>query len=316
MDQDLQTDATPRNHPTYGVQLDDATITEIVRLSLPASTETIIVSRLPTGQSFNNRIYLIDVKEGSEQQSYVLKVNGRFFGGQKIENEVSCLLVLGEFCKDVPVPKVIAWSINGTTISKRASNRSTSTSEFDMRNMVTLEGKDIPGWILMTRLPGSNLDPSALTSDETSHVVKQIADILLSWRRNIPRSRHGGDLRFQSPSKTDDTTYYPSSSHLGLALYNYGVVGSGNSSTTPISSVQSFWDSEIRSQMKRMREMEIFAPNREALLPLLEQFLTEILTKLSICQRNQTEEEAFAGDFTFTHTDFVRIPMGKPCPIF
>ena len=312
MEQDQPVNTTPPGHPLHGLELSDETISKIVAQALRVPLAYISVSRLPHGQSFNNRIYFIDVEGVSgHHHSYVLKVNGKYFDAQKIENEVACLLALDHFCPELPVPKVVAWSLNGSDIAKRnllSQEGNMPDVGLEYGNITSNEADALPGWILMTKLPGKVLDLLNLGNDETSHMVKQIASILLSWRRNISKSMSAGDLRLHAPSpETADRTYYYPSFHFGHSIYNYGVVGSANSSTTPMSSVQEFWESEIRSQMKRLGDMEIFAPNRETVLPLMERFLEDVLPKLAVCNqgRNSVHEGTGAGgSFTFTHTDF------------
>ncbi len=68
---------------------------------------------LSRGRSFNNRIYFPQLRLGSpdsegqglrEDLELVLKVNGRYFGADKIQNEVGCLWLLEKYCSRVPAP--------------------------------------------------------------------------------------------------------------------------------------------------------------------------------------------------------------------
>ena len=106
MDGPVGRSSTPPLYPKYGVHFSEAQITTIVQQSLQNTSLQLSISTLLSDQSFNNRIYFIDFS--NEAGQYVLKVNGRFFGGAKIENEVCCLLLLNQFCPELPVPRVVS----------------------------------------------------------------------------------------------------------------------------------------------------------------------------------------------------------------
>lgn len=87
--------STPPHHPTYNVHLSAETIHKIVSAACPG--QSLSFEPLSSGKSFNNRIYFLEVEnaeEGAQKQSLVLKVSGQFFRPDKVQNEVSCLMLV------------------------------------------------------------------------------------------------------------------------------------------------------------------------------------------------------------------------------
>src|SRR5271156_6768204 len=88
--------STPPHHPTYNVHLSAETIHKIVSAACPGQS-LLSFEPLSSGKSFNNHIYFLEVEnaeEGAQKQSLVLKVSGQFFRPDKIQNEVSCFMLL------------------------------------------------------------------------------------------------------------------------------------------------------------------------------------------------------------------------------
>jgi len=142
---------TPRSNPNYNVHFSDAKIKSIVCKSLDeVDPEEINIEQLPSGKSFNNRIYYVDIctklRSGEESlvasdasdtgdeesleritsrrtpatTSYALKVIGRGFDARKIQNEIACLLLLEKYCPSMSVPRVLSWSEDGGRVQTRS----------------------------------------------------------------------------------------------------------------------------------------------------------------------------------------------------
>ncbi|KEF61468.1 uncharacterized protein A1O9_03034, partial [Exophiala aquamarina CBS 119918] len=142
---------TPRSNPNYNVHFSDAKIKSIVCKSLDeVDPGEITVEELPSGKSFNNRIYYVDIytklRSGEESlvasdasdtgddeplervtsrrtpatTSYALKVIGRGFDARKIQNEIACLLLLEKYCPSMSVPRVLSWSEDGERVQTRS----------------------------------------------------------------------------------------------------------------------------------------------------------------------------------------------------
>lgn len=94
-----------------------------------------------------------------ECQDYVLKINGRGFGADKIQNKVSCLRLLEAYCPEIPVPRAVAWSQDGSTAEIINTGRAI-TKSLDLKPMDgTLED-----CILMTRASGEPVDLVSISS--------------------------------------------------------------------------------------------------------------------------------------------------------
>lgn len=153
---------TPRSNPNYKVHFSDAKIKSIVAKSLDdVDPDEITIEQLPSGKSFNNRIYYVDIhtklRSGEESlvcsdasdtgddepleritsrrtpatTSYALKVIGRGFDARKIQNEIACLLLLEKYCPSMTVPRVLSWSEDG----ERVQTRSDPQGSISLKNM-------------------------------------------------------------------------------------------------------------------------------------------------------------------------------------
>lgn len=284
---------TPSSQSSHGLTISEATISEatikaIVKHALPELAGDIIVEP-ESFTSFSNRIYAVSC--GMTPKKYILKVNGRFFGAPKMESEVGCLLLQETFCPTVPVPRVVAWSTSIGKITKRGSTGGLVVDDVD-----ELKGEDIPGWILMTRLPGKPLELSKLTAAQKSSIIEQLVRITLCWRRNIHWSAWAGDLRF-APHHTEISQYLPAAKTSLPPLYIHGLSGIGKGLAPPMGSMLYYWQSNLRCLTDELQTEEIFSPNRESLSLLLQDCIDKVLPKLSILKPNQPHE------FVFTHCD-------------
>jgi thiamine kinase-like enzyme len=286
---------TPPHYPTHGVHLSDDEIEEITRICLPAASHSYAVARLQHGKSFNNRIYFVNDAIDSGK-SYVLKVNGKFFGPAKIENEVACLWILKRFCPAVPVPEVVAWSTNGCQVVLAGSETQGSGTE-----TTTVNTKCRQGWIFMTCLPGEAMNPTTLTKEDMSNLSLQVAQIIVSWRSDVPKSDRCGNLR----SRTEhSTTNFPSWERDGVSIdlgFDVeGILDIGLSRTNePMESALSYWKAKLCEAIDQLSTVDTYASNRDPLLPRLERFNKETIADLSIFQSDEEEKHVFI----FSHTD-------------
>ncbi|KAF5547556.1 kinase-like domain-containing protein [Fusarium phyllophilum] len=186
--------STPPHHPNFGVRMSRESVDRLVRHILPDTTH-IEVEALPSLKSFNNRIYYLQCHRKSQSSNdatyideLVLKINGRGFGSEKIQNEVSCLRLLEHFCPEIPTPRALAWSQDGLTIDTKVVQH----------GEVKLSGADESpsGRILMTRVPGKPINLSTLSDDDKFHLATQLADYVTNWRRNVLPQRFAGNISF------------------------------------------------------------------------------------------------------------------------
>lgn len=294
---------TPPHHPIAGVSLPTSFIETIFKAVYPDSDPPTI-EQLPSGRSYNNRIYFLTVPEtpSTPPKRLVLKVNGRFFGPAKIQNEVACLRILQRYCPDLPVPRVIAWATSGRTV--------TFPSDADKlpKHPIPLpvEGdSQHPGWILMTRVPGEPLSSVSLTDSKVMDAVgAQLADMVATWRTKVPQSRHCGNLIFRPVNAVNypepdvdlrhNPTHWASSSQADDLMVR-GLLGDDITRTDPISSVPKLHRVILQAKLHELQTKEIYAytANRE-LAPAISEFITNTLPKVF---RDNTPK------FVFTHSD-------------
>ena len=188
--------STPPHLPTYNVRLSDERIKAIANAVFPSYTVAQI-KQLESGKSYNNRIYFVDISQGDEERSLVLKLAGHFFDFRKIENELGCLLLFKKYCPNLPVPEPFAWSAHGDKIE-------------------TLDGRTIeaePGrpfsdhaWILTSRVPGRVLTVADLDSIHGSSILKHLGSYMAMWTTQIPKSSVWGNLRMQDKQASEEDT--------------------------------------------------------------------------------------------------------------
>jgi hypothetical protein len=160
------------------------------------------VTPLPHGRSFNNRLYYLHAKLSqnndlrksfpfSDEIDLVLKVNGRFFGASKVQNEVACLCMLREHVVDTPSPRVIAWSDDGSSINRVvADGKDMNISQGDtMRDKISKYG-----WILMTRMKGDPVSIDAKSEEHLAEIASQLARIVANWRINLQPAVSCGNI--------------------------------------------------------------------------------------------------------------------------
>ena len=298
---------TPPHHPTYGVYLSEVTIHSIVSLVCPERTLR-NVQQLESGKSFNNRIYFLTYeKNGLCRENkiqaemfdidHVLKVSGQFWGAEKAQNEVSCLLLLERYCPAVPAPRVVAYSENGIgsyVLSRSRSDGRPEAVQHHAHLRTITENQPHP-WILMTRCPDVRLEATDLHGDRGIHIVKQIALQVSQWRHQIPRMHQIGNLRISDSSNEDpghllDT--FPGIPPLQVS----GLLQCASKPPGIISTPLEYFRIQLQDQLTTLETNENFAANRESLVPIVRNFIDHTLSKLSL----------FRGEphrAIFTHND-------------
>jgi hypothetical protein len=230
---------------------------------------------------------------------YVLKVNGRFFNHEKIQNKASCLYLLEKYCPASPVPRLVAWSEHGVdVISASADRKMFVTAEI----LDSTRQPDCPGWILMTRVEGESLSTLSLTESSMQKLGRQLGDLVADWRTAVPTQRLCGNLRFESPAA------YPRPADIVLArpgdsgfpeLWIRGLLVHGAPRSKPVSSMLEYYTAKLHGQMKKLKEEEVYSPNRN-LLSDLKMFVVNTLPRLKVIQQTDAESR---GSFVLTHYD-------------
>jgi hypothetical protein len=204
--------STPPHHPTYNVRFSPETIKGILTIACPVQ-RVLNIETLPSGKSFNNRLYFVDVGlkdrdapdersssdsgDSVQKQSMVLKVSGQFFGPDKVQNEISCLLLLEKHRPDVPVPRIVAWSEDGLTIRCYASAGLFPPMSVSVQDPSSRPGIDIGGrgWVLMTRRPGRLIRVEDLQGPHSASLMRQLARYAAQWRQKMPRPDRIGNVK-------------------------------------------------------------------------------------------------------------------------
>ncbi|KAF5565905.1 kinase-like domain-containing protein [Fusarium napiforme] len=285
--------STPPHHPNFGVRMSRDSIDRLVRHILSDTTD-VEVEALPSLKSFNNRIYYLRCHRESQTghkaahvDKLVLKINGRGFGSEKIENEVSCLLILEHFCPEIPAPRAIAWSQDGLTIDTKDARAS------DLK----LSGVDetSSGWILMTKVPGKPIDLSALGNDGKVHLATQLADYVTNWRRNVRTQRFAGNISFHQVGWQPDIEIPSSDNDSEMQFLIRGMLGEELHCKDGIASLAEYYRLRIENKIKTLEINETFAPNRHLIQPL-ETLIQQDLPTISSLN---TKDDSFV----FTHYD-------------
>ncbi|EXA36817.1 hypothetical protein FOVG_12699 [Fusarium oxysporum f. sp. pisi HDV247] len=285
--------STPPHHPNFGVRMSSESINRLVRHVLPDITH-IELEALPSLKSFNNRIYYLQCHRESQNgnevahiDELVVKINGRGFGSEKIQNEVSCLRLLEHFCPEIPAPHAIAWSQDGLTIDTKDAQR----GEVKLNVMDDSPG----GWILMTRVPGKPINLSALSNDDKFHLATQLADHVTNWRRDVPPQSFTGNICFHEMDYQPDVTIPSSNSAIEMQFLIRGMLGEELHCQDGIASLAEYYKLRIENKMKTLQTNETFAPNRDLMQPL-QDFIRQVLPTVSGLN---TKDDLFV----FTHYD-------------
>jgi hypothetical protein len=302
---------TPSHHPIYGIHLEAELIQRIVLTAFP-DCHIESADELPPGSSYNNRIYFISITErkgglpeGNDLQRYpanlVLKVMGRFWGAEKVQNEVGCLSLLESHCPQVPAPRVMAWSEDGARINVVSSDRRTSRRKV-MPLQETLLAEDKPrernwGWILTTKLTGTCLSSMKIDELEMKSVGSQLAEFVAGWRSQLPKESCCGSVRFlesgaKSCAKISNTDDGPGI--FGNAMLVKGLVMDGIDLEEPITSITDYYRVKLEDKIRQLNTNDVYAPNR-FIAQRVRDLITNILPKLHVAQE--------PAEFVLTHYD-------------
>ncbi|KAJ4202404.1 hypothetical protein NW759_015391 [Fusarium solani] len=292
---------TPSHHPTAGVRMLPQEIKAIVSFGLP-DYDLVSITQIPSGKSFNNRIYFLKLKHSaskamllpgtlSQPEQVVLKVNGRFFGANKIQNEVSCFQLLQRYCPDIPSPRALAWSEDGH-VATYATSYQTRTCSLDMPPGV--EKLEHGGWILMSYLPGSPMPTADLSDAILTDLAKQLGDIIVCLRRNIPPQKCCGNIRLP-PRKLGEQCVPVVD---GTALTIRDIIQEGIEVNDPITTANEYYRLRLTDKLRELETSDIYAPNRSLVEPL-RAFISEQLPHLELTDGDGIP----SGEFVLTHYD-------------
>ena len=194
---------TPPHCPTYGVEFSDTYIRSLLQIVFP-SAAVISTERLPSDQSWNNKIYFATIVTGKVKRDIVCKAAGRFWGVDKVENEVACLSLLNTHCPGIPTPVVYAWSPDGSTYCRFDGEVTHWHAPIHVEPC--LLGENNSGWILMSRLPGRSLDVEDLHGANMSAISAQLAQFVHDWRTKLPVRAEFGNLWLNPQHRDGKTT--------------------------------------------------------------------------------------------------------------
>ena len=308
--------STPPHHPTHNVHFSPGTIQAIVSTACPGQN-VLNIESLPSGKSFNNRIYFVDVTppthhaldkldrdagEGAQKQGLVLKVSGQFFGPDKAQNEVSCLLLLEKHCPDVPAPRVIAWSEDGVSIRRSSwSTRPQTQKPASVRDYSRAAGTDTcgRGWVMMTRQPGRVIDVEDLRGPHGASLMRELAGHMAQWRQKMPKADRIGNIKHVGDgSRVRQDDIYESLEDHSLQVTIEGLLLCHYIPTEPIISSSDYYRIKLEDQLTKLDSEDVFSATRSEVSPLIRYFIKNALPELTLFSSDQPTA------ITFTHYDF------------
>jgi hypothetical protein len=263
---------------------------------------------LTHGKSFNNRIYYLRAKVPQNQDlkysslafddvELVLKVNGRFFGASKIQNEVACLCMIQALPVHIPVPRVIAWSDDGETVNRILPGGKTMqvSHSSSIRNVTT---KRV--WILMTKLKGDPIAVDTLRREDIQNLAIQLADIVANWRTNLPTAVNCGNISIVGADQDSASVFKTTPSSIQGLSFAIGtsILGNDLQFSSPVSSMYEYFHLKLEDRLDKLNTLGPMEENRH-LVPSIKEFIEITLPKLQIFTQHAEEE----GEFVFTHYD-------------
>ncbi|KAH8729918.1 kinase-like domain-containing protein [Ilyonectria robusta] len=292
---------TPPHHPTAGVRVLRQEIEDIVKFGLP-DYNLVSISQIASGKSFNNRIYFLQLKHSvdkassspgtlSQPEQVVLKVNGRFFGANKIKNEVSCLRLLQRYCPDVPSPRALAWSEDGH-VATYATSSQTRTRLLDIPPGV--EKLKHGGWILMSHIPGNPMPIADLNDATLTDLAKQLGDIVACLRRDIPPQKRCGNIRLPQGGIEEQSVPVAD----GTALTIRDIIQDGIEVDEPITTANEYYRVRLVNKLRELKTTDVYAPNR-SLIETIRAFISDQLPHLELTDGDGIPP----GEFVLTHYD-------------
>ncbi|UNI24849.1 hypothetical protein JDV02_010567 [Purpureocillium takamizusanense] len=287
---------TPEHHPTAGVRVHRQEIEAIVACAFPAS-ELLSVVQLGSGESYNNRIYFLELRhprppssEESASQRVVLKVNGRFFGANKVQNEVACFQLLERYCPEVPTPRALAWSEDGTVATMDTPFKKGSCA---LGLPAGVDELQHGGWILMSRVPGGPVATDDLDQATLAQLGGQLGDMVASLRQNVPAQKHCGNICLPPGDPGADTVPRLDGSSLTIR----DILQEGIKTGEPVKSANAYYRLRLEEKLHELETTDTYAPNRAIVQPL-RTFISETLPHLGLAGGGIP-----AGEFVMTHYD-------------
>lgn len=289
---------TPPNWPIYNVALSTNEIKQTVERGFPEA-HLISSQELPKGRSFNNRIYFLKIRfeeeeDGQQHKEVVLKVIGRFFDARKVHNEVASLLLLARYCPEVPAPRVLAWSDDGRRITAIQNGVFAVLSDPNV-DEIPLSTKPHP-WIMMSKCPGRLLNDDDLAGEHSESIADQLANMMKSWRKNIPPRQEIGNIKLQSAGYTSSHALH------GLDTLVADPLLLQTPAENPHTTLQQYYDHVLTDQIYKLETNKIFAYLRQSIVGKLQAFRTNVFPRLSCF--TQPALPISGTDSVFTHQDF------------
>lgn len=288
---------TPPHHPTSGVRILRQEIEAIASLAFPASN-LLSITQIERGKSYNNRIFFLKLEHhaadtssatstpAAQPEELVLKVNGRFFGANKIQNEVSCLQLLQKYCPGVPSPRALAWSEDGHVA--HCVTRPTA-GDHPLELPPGVEKSEHGGWILMSRVPGSPVPVEDLDDQTLTELGHQLGDMVASIRQDIPPQQHCGNIQLSKKAHGEED-------HSSLVIRD--IVPEGIKTDEAITTVNQYYQVKLADKIRLLETEATYAPNR-GLLDALRSFISNCLPRLELTNR----DDPLSSKFVLTHYD-------------
>jgi hypothetical protein len=337
---------TPRANPNYDIYFSDEKIKSVVERCLPnVKKEQMNIEHLPSGKSFNNRIYFINlnepvlntrpewkledkdvevVKSNTQIQSsfLVLKIAGHPFGRNKVQNEVASLLLLEKHCPSVPCPKLIAWSDDGKKVRTPQFPRGFRDNEKKNVPVLAIQAEDgVPienarkdtegqGWMLLTREPGKPISPEDLSGKAGDELMRQIATHVATWRKDMPAAKAVGNLRIVGSGSQPGpaAVLYDKAILPGYDIHIDGLI-TNSSPQSPLGTAEKYAAFSLKSSLKKLKEGKLYGPTSDEVYDMVKRFLDVSLPKLSMF-RYGFEPMVFTHDDLSTR-NVLAVPHGN-----
>ncbi|KAJ3497437.1 hypothetical protein NLG97_g1905 [Lecanicillium saksenae] len=298
---------TPPHEPRYNVRFAQTTLEQLIRDAFPG-IELVSWYELETNKGYNNRIYFLKVRRidqssvflntDENERELVLKVNGRFFFADKVQNEVGCIQILQQHCPEIPTPTVFAWSENGGDVTLA------NPSQLERKQLsLTISDADRQhgGWILMNRMPGQPLSTCEFDEATKMDIMRQLAGIAANWRTNVPAQKHIGNMQFHRPihNSESDFTISNNSGPEPQNLVVRGILVDELRLTTPIASVVQQYTLKLEQKLKELESADSYVQNRQHAAGT-RRFIEETLPHLDVMMSTSQQP---SSKFVFTHYD-------------
>jgi hypothetical protein len=206
-----------------------------------------------------------NVGKGAQKQSMVLKVSGQFFGPDKVQNEVSCLMLLEKHCPDVPVPRVVAWSEDGFTIRRCGSAKLFTPKTVSIEDYSHLPGAETGGrgWVLMTRRLGRLLGVEDLHGPHGASLMGQLAGYRAQWRQRMPRADRIGNIKdVQDVSRVQEHDVYESFQDNSMRATIAGLLFCHYIPPGPITCSLEYYRIKLEDQLTKLETEDVFSTAR------------------------------------------------------